>query len=305
MKFLTVATRGGALAIAQTEVVIGALKKVYPDLQIGIKKVATAGDRDRRTALWNLKETGFFTSLLEDALLAGQADFAVHSFKDLPTRQRDGLTIAAVCDRQFAEDCLISVEKITSIEELPHAARIGTSSLRRVAQLKRLRADLQPATIRGNVTTRIKKLEEGKFDAIILARAGVERLGLSDKISFCFDPRKFIPAPAQGALAVQTRTDDVETAEIISAIDDKNARTTALAERQVLATLQCGCHAPVGAFAEIVGEKIRIYAFISDLEGENFIKRSITGPINNADKLAEELASNLLSAGGKKILQNI
>jgi hydroxymethylbilane synthase len=304
-KVLTVATRGGKLAIAQTEIVIGALKKTYPDLQIAIKRVTTAGDRDRRTVLWNLKETGFFTSQVEDALLAGQADFAVHSLKDLPTRLRDSLTIAAVFDRQFVEDCLIAAKPIASIEELPHAAKIGTSSLRRIAQLKHLRADLQVMPIRGNVTTRLKKLEEGKYDAILLARAGVERLSLSDKISFCFDPRQFIPAPAQGALAVQTRTDDAETTEIISAIDDRMARTTAFAERQILTTLQCGCHAPVGAFAEITGEKINIYAFISDLEGKNFISRSITGPISNANKLAEELANVLLSAGGEKILQDI
>jgi hydroxymethylbilane synthase len=312
MKVLTVATRGGKLAIAQTEIVIGALKKTYPDLQIKIKKVTTAGDRDRRTALWNLKETGFFTSQVEDVLLANQADFAIHSLKDLPTKLREGLTIAAVFDRQFVEDCLIAAKPIASIEKLPQSAKVGTSSLRRIAQLRHLRADLQLEPIRGNVTTRIRKLEEacpraggGQFDAILLARAGVERLGLSDKISFCFDPRQFIPAPAQGALAVQTRTDDIETTELVSAIDDRIARTTALAERQILTTLQCGCHAPVGAFAEITGEKINIYAFISDLEGKNFISRSITGPISNANKFAEELASNLLSAGGENILQNI
>jgi len=304
MRILTVATRGGALAIAQTEIVIGALKKKFPDLKIEIKKVTTKGDRDRRTALWNLKETGFFTSLLEDALLAGEADFAVHSLKDLPTRFREGLTIAAVCDRQFAEDCLIAAKPIASIKGIPHAAKVGTSSLRRIAQLKRLRADLQLVPIRGNVTTRLKKLEDGKFDAIILARAGVERLGLSDKISFCFDPRKFIPAPAQGALAVQTRTDDVETAELISAIDDKIARTTAFAERQVLAALQCGCHAPVGAFAEIIGDNIKIYAFISDLEGKNFIKREFTGTTADTNQLADKLVKELLVAGGKEILES-
>jgi len=305
MKTLTVATRGGKLAIAQTGIVISALKKIYPGLQIEIKKVKTAGDRDRRTALWNLNETGFFTSQVEDVLLADQADFAVHSLKDLPTRPREGLTIAAVCDRQFAEDCLIAAKPVASIEELPHASKIGTSSLRRIAQLKRLRADLRLEPIRGNVTTRIRKLDEGRFDAILLARAGVERLGLADKISFCFDPRQFIPAPAQGALAVQTRTDDAETTEIISAIDDRMARTTALAERQILTTLQCGCHAPVGAFAEIVGDDIQICAFISDLEGKNFISRSISSLISDAFKLAEELANDLLSAGGQEILQDI
>ncbi len=196
MKVFTVATRAGKLAIAQTELVCSLLKEIHPDIQVEIKEITTAGDRDRRTALWNLKDTGFFTSTLEDALLTGQADFAVHSFKDLPTRQRDGLTIAAVCDRQYAQDCLIAAGSVTSIEQLPHAAKIGTSSLRRAALLKHLRPDLVPTAVRGNVLTRIGKLEEGKFDAVILARAGIERLGLTDKISFSFDPNQFIPAPA-------------------------------------------------------------------------------------------------------------
>lgn len=296
MKNLTVATRGGKLAIAQTEIVIGTLKKIYPGLQIQIKKVKTAGDRDRRTALWNLKETGFFTSQVEDVLLAGQADFAVHSLKDMPTRPREGLTIAAVCDRQFAEDCLIASKPVASIEDLPHTAKIGTSSLRRIAQLKRLRADLKLEPIRGNVTTRLKKLEDGKYDAIILARAGVERLGLADKISFCFDPKKFIPAPAQGALAVQTRVDDAETTKLISAIDDNVAHVAIFTERRVLATLQCGCHAPVGVFAEIVGEKIKLCAFISDLEGKNFIRQEVAGAAANANQIADKLADKLLKS---------
>ncbi len=330
MKILTVATRGGALAIAQTEIVISALKKNHPNLQIEIKKVTTKGDRDRRTALWNLKDSGFFTSLLEDALLAGEADFAVHSFKDLPTRQRDGLTIAAVCDRQFAEDCLIASKPVGSIEELPHAAKIGTSSLRRAAQLKRIRSDLKPSPIRGNVTTRIKKLDEGgsfgsaqdRFDAIILARAGIERLGLSDRIStsfrpesakggrsgeiyLIFDPAQFIPAPAQGALAVQIRSDDAETNRLVAAIDDEKCRTITFAERQVLVTMQCGCHAPVGAYAEIVGDDIKICAFISDLQGENFIRQEIAGPATKANDVAEQIANELLSTGGSEILREL
>ena len=305
MKTLTVATRGGALAIAQTEIVTGALKEIYPNLKIEIKKVTTKGDRDRRTALWNLKDSGFFTSLLEDALLAGQADLAVHSFKDLPTHQREELTIVAVCDRQFAEDCLIASTPITSIDQLPYAAKIGTSSLRRAAQLKRLRADLQPTPIRGNVTTRIRKLNEGGFDAIILARAGVERLGLVERISLIFDPAEFIPAPAQGALAVQSRSDDVEMNKLVAAIDDKNARIVTFAERQVLVTMQCGCHAPVGAYARIINNDIKIFAFISDLEGKNFIRREIVGPAREAIQLADKLAGELLSAGGCKILETI
>ena len=302
MNVLTVATRGGGLAIAQTEHVVATLQKIHPDIVINIKQVTTTGDRDRRTTLWNLKDTGFFTSQLEDVLTAGEADFAVHSFKDLPTAERKGLTIAAVFDRNFVEDCLVSASPVESIEQLPKGAKIGTSSLRRAAQIKHLRPDLEPTPIRGNVQTRLRKLHTDGFDAILLARAGLERLGLGDKISFVFDPAVFIPAPAQGALGIQARADNAETNEIIAAIDDQNARTTTSAERKILTTMQCGCHAPVGAYAKITGEEIEILAFISDLQGQNFISRQTTGPAENAEKLAEQIARDLLGSGGKQIL---
>ena len=305
MKSLTVATRGGALAIAQTEYVIATLKKIHPGLEIRIKEITTTGDKDRRTALWTLKETGFFTSQVEDALTAHEADFAVHSFKDLPTAQREGLTIGAVFDRNFVEDCLVAKEPVDSIDQLPKDAKIGTSSLRRAAQIRHLRDDLEPTPIRGNVHTRLQKLDTDQFDAILLARAGLERLGLADKISFIFDPAVFIPAPAQGALGIQTRAEDVETNEIIAAIDDENARTTTAAERKILTTMQCGCHAPVGAYAEITGRDIHIRAFISDLEGKNFIGRELAGPAENAEKLAEKLAKELLETDGKWILDKL
>jgi len=302
---LTIATRGTELALAQTQNVISLLKEKYPGMRIKIKKVAAEGDKDTRTVLWELKATGFFTSLLEDALAAGEADFAVHSFKDMPTKEREGLTIAAVCERRWAEDCLIGADSPGSIEQLKDSARIGTSSLRRMVQIKNLRKDLKPVPVRGSVLTRIRRLEEGKFDAIILARAGMERLGLGEKISFCFDPQRFIPAPAQGALAVQVRKDDVETSRLISAINDEKTRVVTLAERRILLTMRCGCHTPVGAFAKIVGDDIIIWAFVSDLTAENFIRRQIAGPIKDAEKLAEKLANELLQAGGRKILENL
>ncbi|MHC4739053.1 MAG: hydroxymethylbilane synthase [Planctomycetota bacterium] len=305
MKPFTVATRGTQLAIAQTQIVTGLLKKIYPDIKIKIKKIATAGDKDKKTALWNLKSTGFFTSQVENALLAQDADFAVHSFKDLPTNQPQGLTIAAVCDRQFPDDCLVAGQQVTSLDKLAKSATIGTSSLRRSAQVKNLRPDLIPTTIRGNVPTRIKAFEEAKFDAVILARAGLERLALENKISFSFNPEKFIPAPAQGALALQTRTDDTETNKLLAAIDNKNARLTTFTERQILITTKCGCHGPVGAFAKVLGNNIQIFAFISDLEGVNFIKRQITGPAAKAQQLAEKLGSQLLDAGGREILEKL
>lgn len=305
MKVLTVATRGGDLAIAQTKHVIATLKKVHSDIEIKIRQVSTPGDRDRRTALWNLKDTGFFTSQLEDVLTAGQADFAVHSFKDLPTAEREGLTVAAVFDRNFVEDCLVSASPVDSIEQLPNGAKIGTSSLRRAAQLRHLRPDLEPTPVRGNVQTRLRKLDTDNFDAVLLAHAGLQRLGLADRISHVFDPIEFIPAPAQGALAIQTRADDVETNQRIAAIDDENARITTSAERKILTTMQCGCHAPVGAFAKITEGEIRILAFISDVQGQNFISRELGGPAEDAEKIAKEIAQELLQAGGKDILESL
>jgi hydroxymethylbilane synthase len=219
-KKLIVATRAGSLAIAQTQIVVSAIKKNYPDIEIEIKEIISQGDKDRRTTLWELKSTGFFTSLLEDALLKGQADIAVHSFKDLPTAIRKGLVVGAVLKREFPEDCLVSAERIKSIEELPKGAKVGTSSLRRIIQLKRLREDLECLPIRGNVNTRLRKLGKGQFHAIVLARAGLERLGLGDKMSIVFNPTQFVPAPAQGALAVEIRADDIETNQVISKLDD-------------------------------------------------------------------------------------
>jgi hydroxymethylbilane synthase len=308
-KTLIVATRGGSLAMAQTQIVVSALQKIHPNIDIRIKKIASEGDKDRRTTLWELKSTGFFTSRLEDTLLANEADppkgevspkadIAVHSFKDLPTAIREGLTIAAVLDRKSPEDCLVSAKPIKSIDELPNAAKVGTSSLRRTIQLKRLRGDLKCVPIRGNVTTRLKKLECGEFDAIVLARAGLERLGLCDKISIVFDPTKFIPAPAQGALAVQIRADDKETEKIVSRLDDKNARVTTTTERLVFAALGCGCHAPAGVFAKINGEQITISGCFSDPEGQNFVQSTISGPVTDSENLAQLLADKLLRKDG-------
>ncbi len=302
---LTVATRSGDLAIAQTRMVISALKQAHPNLRIEIKEITTSGDRDRRTALWNLKNTGFFTSQVEDALIAREADFAVHSFKDLPTAPREGLAITAVYDRVYVEDCIVAKGKMDSIAQLAPGARIGTSSLRRVAQLRRIKPDLVPVTIRGNVKTRTKLVESGQVDAVILARAGIERLEMQDRISLVFDPHEFLPAAAQGALAIQTRTDDETVNEIITAINDKTARTSAQAERQVMATMRCGCHAPVGVYANIEADEINIQAFISDVSADRFLTFSIGGPVDQSIDLANAVADQLLSSGGAEILEEL
>ncbi len=305
MKVLTVVTRRGELAVTQTQTVIATLQEKHPGLEVRINEILSAGDRDRRTALWDLKDTGFFTSHLEEALLAGEADFAVHSFKDLPTQEREGLVVTAIYNRRWPEDCLLAKQPVDSLDRLPKSARVGTSSLRRAAQLRHLRPDLELVPLRGNVQTRINKLQTPDLDAIILARAGLERLGLAGLISLVFDPKQFIPAPAQGALAIQTRSNDRETVEIVRSIDDELARALVLAERQVLVTMKCGCHAPVGAYAEHNNGGIELHAFISNTDGRNMIKKHGRGPASEAVSLGERVAVTLLDAGGRDILRDL
>jgi len=295
-KLLTVATRAGRLAVVQTGTVCDALKRFFPELEIVAKPIATSGDRDRRTTLWELKETGCFTSQLEDAVLGGEADFAVHSLKDLPAREREGLTVAAVLDRKFPEDCLVVRGRVDSLDELPKGAKIGTSSLRRLVQMKRLRPDVQCVPIRGNVPTRLGKLDNGDYDALVLARAGLERLDLAERISVVFDPTDFIPAPGQGALAAQVRVDDRETGEIISRINDGSANEATSAERAIFAALNCGCHAPAGAFAAVLGRELSVWAFLAEPDGAGFVKEKVC--CDAAEFSAEGTARRILGACG-------
>jgi hydroxymethylbilane synthase len=304
-KNYTVATRASALAMTQSRGIVAAIKQIWTDVEISIKTIKTTGDQDISTALWKLEGTGFFTSQLEAALLGGEADFAIHSFKDLPTRIAEGLTIAALCRRQYVEDVLIAQKSVRSIQDLPQGAAVGTSSLRRRAQLKHIRPDLRIVTIRGNVETRVKKVDSGEVDAVVIARAGLERLGLANRINQIFDPTEFVPAPAQGTLAVQTRADDNDTIELVASIDEQNSRITASAERQVLAIMEGGCHAPIGAYAVIDGSIMNLIAFVSDLDGRRYIKRSIRGAVETWQTMAEELTNELLTAGGKQILKEL
>jgi hydroxymethylbilane synthase len=305
MKRFTAATRLSRLALAQTQLVAADLKRLRPDIEIVIKKITTSGDRDTSTALWKLEETGFFTSQLESALLNREADFAVHSFKDLPTSAGEGLTIAALCRREFVEDILVANKFIHSIQDLSAGAKIGTSSLRRRAQIKHIRPDIEPVTIRGNVETRIKKVDNGEMDAVILARAGLERLGLAKRINQVFEPTEFLPAPGQGTLAVQARADDGETIELAALLDDAFSRISSLAEREVLAIMEGGCHAPIGAYANINGKRMSLFGFVSDLEGSRYVKRFVEGQMENWQSLARQLADELLDAGGRQILEEL
>ena len=194
---------------------------------------------------------------------------------------------------------------VSSLDELPDGARVGTSSLRRAAQLKHSRPDVETAVIRGNVETRLRKLRAGEFDAIVLAKAGLERLGLTEAISLMFDPQQFIPAPGQGALAIQTRCDDEATNEIVMSINDPIVAALTGAEREVLTAMHCGCHAPVGAYAEVNGDAISLTAFVADRDGRRYVRKQRNGPLSAPLESGRKVAEELLKAGGRQILDDL
>ena len=305
MKSIRIASRASKLALIQTDFVRKLLESLSPDIQCSIVRITTKGDLNKSDFLYQAESKGLFTSEVENALLDNRVDLAVHSLKDLPTTLREGLVIAAIPKRESPADALVTRDNVTSIEDLPTGSTVGTSSLRRIAQLKLLRDDLKCVPLRGNVETRIRKVMESQVDAIIVACAGLNRLGLTDTISVILPPTEFIPAPAQGALAVQIRSDDKELAELVTQIDDKNSRTAVETERCVLETLHGGCSIPLGVFSEVRGNTITTSAILCELDGKNFVKRSVTSSIAEAKTGAVKLARQLLTEGGEEILTKI
>ena len=305
MRNIRIATRASRLALVQAEYIRDLLRKLCSDADISIVKISTKGDRDKSDFLYKTGTVGFFTSEVERAILDGGAEMAVHSFKDLPTAITPGLIVAAIPKRENPCDALVASSRADSIEALPPEATVGTSSLRRIAQLKHIRNDLKCVPLRGNVETRVRKVAAGEIDAAVIACAGLNRLGLTDKISAILPLEQFIPAPAQGALAVQIRSDDSELTELVSGIDDNDSRIAAGAERGVLAALHGGCSIPLGVHSQIRGNSITVNAVLSDLDGDKYIKRSATALIDNAQFCARKLAEDLLIAGGKEILEQI
>jgi hydroxymethylbilane synthase len=305
MRHIKIATRSSKLALVQAGLIRELFTNLYPDIEISLVKVTTKGDRDKSDFLYKSESVGLFTRQVEKTIIEQKADIAVHSFKDLPTAIAPGLVIAAVPKRDSPADALVTSLPISAIAQLPAGATIGTSSLRRIAQLLHIRADLNCMPLRGNIDTRLAKVASGQVDAAVIAAAGLNRLGLADKISAILPPSEFIPAPAQGALAVQIRDDDAELAGLLSKIDDRNSRITAEAERKVLAAMHGGCSIPVGVYAQIDGNTITIEAMISDVNGRNYIRRRKEGPLAESNSLAEKLADELLAAGGVHILNDI
>jgi hydroxymethylbilane synthase len=294
-------TRASALARAQTETVIRLLVAAQPELRCETQVISTAGDRTQATGepLPAIGGKGLFTEELERALRQGDIDVAVHSLKDLPTEDADGVVVGAVSAREDVRDCVIARDGMT-LAALPAGAVVGTSSLRRSAQLRRLRANLDVRSIRGNVDTRIAKVRAGEYDATILAAAGVRRLGLEDEVAEWLETDTMLPAPGQGALAIQCRADDDAVLELLREIDEPQARAETTAERAFLRTLGAGCAAPVAAYAvSTATPRVRVQGLVASVDGTEMVRVDGEG---DHHEVGVELALEALAAGADAIL---
>lgn len=299
---LVAGTRGSRLALRQTETILEALRAARPNVTFEVREVRTEGDRNASASLATIGGQGVFVKALEDALLRREIDFAVHSLKDMPAETAPGLVIAAVPHRADPRDALVAREG-AGIADLPQGARVGTGSARRAVQLRSLRPDVEAIDIRGNVDTRIRKVDSGAYDAAVLAVAGLERLGLLDRASEIFEPEAFLPAVGQGALAVEARADDTELIELLPAVDDSDAHRACDAERAFLLRLGGGCRLPFGALARVEGETLRICGFISNDGGSETFRAETDGPVADAESAGVRLAESLLEQGAERFVE--
>jgi len=314
MPNLIIGSRGSKLALWQSNWVKDRLEEVYEGLTVSIEVVKTTGDKLTEASLAQIGGKGVFTKEIEEALLDHRVDLAVHSLKDLPTVLPEGLCIAAITEREDARDALIVSEDlrkyiINSIEDLPRCARIGTSSLRRASQLRHARPDLQIIELRGNVDTRLRKLYEGDYDAIILASAGLKRLGFDHSISAYLPISEMLPAVGQAALAIETRIDDHRANMLLEVLNHQPTRYAVEAERAVLRSLGGGCAVPIAAFAYLkknrISHKLAVEALVADVEGRRLIRRQISGQAQEAEELGARLAEMLVEAGARDLLPRI
>ncbi|HEY7717355.1 MAG TPA: hydroxymethylbilane synthase [Pedococcus sp.] len=296
---LRLGTRRSALATTQSGWVAQRLRDLGHTVEL--VEIVTEGDVTS-APLATLGGTGVFAAAIRQALLAGEVDLAVHSLKDLPTAPEPGLVVAAVPEREDPRDALVARDGLT-LGELPSGAVVGTGSPRRVAQLAALGLGLEVKDIRGNVDTRIGYVRSGALDAVVLARAGLSRLGRLDEVTETLDPLQMLPAPGQGALAVECRSGDTEVRELLAALEDADTRACVTAERALLAALEAGCSAPVGALAEVVegeaGPELSLRAFAGAADGTGDLRRSVVGPVDHAARLGADLAAILLEDGAE------
>ena len=312
MKPLRIGTRGSALALWQANFVADSLERLH-GVSSELVRIRTSGDRMQSAPVAQVNAQlsapgglkGIFIKEIEDALLAGTVDLAVHSMKDVPTETPAGLAFAAITRREDPRDCLVA-RPARTLQNLPAGARVGTSSLRRQAQLRHARPDLQLLDLRGNVDTRLKKLAVGEFDAIVLAIAGVNRLGASNEITQVLQPEVMLPAVGQGALGIETRADDREVAGLVAALDDAEARACVTAERALLRELEGGCQVPLGAYARRQGGELLLEARVYSPDGAQCVRgedRGPASPLSAAEELGTRLARQLIANGADRILR--
>lgn len=301
---IRIGTRGSDLARWQADHVAGRLRALPGEPTVELEFIQTEGDKILDVALSRLPGKAFFTKELEQAILDERVDLAVHSMKDVETRMPDGLVLGAVLQREDPRDVLIARDGVR-LDGLPHGATIGTSSLRRAAFLQRWRPDLRIKDLRGNVPTRIDKLDAGEYDAIVLAAAGVKRLGREDRITDYFTADILPPAVSQGAIAVQLREGDDRVGAFVAALEHAPTRAATRAERALLRTVEGGCQIPVGAHATVAGETLHLAAAICSLDGTESVAGASEGPLADAQALGEALGRELLERGGEAILAEI
>lgn len=301
---LKIGTRQSLLALWQSNHIAACLRKQYPDCEVVLKKIVTKGDRILDVPLAQIGGKGLFTKEIEEDLLSGEVDLAVHSLKDMPTVLPEGLCLTAITERANVGDAFVS-NKYNSFAELPLGAVVGTSSLRRKAQLLAARPDLTIRDLRGNVDTRLRKLDEDLYDAIILAAAGLERLGHGDRIKAVIPSNVCLPAVGQGALAIECRTNDAEVRQMLDFLNDVPTVYATNAERAFLGLLEGGCQVPIGVHADVEGDKIKIEAIIAALDGSTVLRDTVEGPASDAVALGQALGRKMLANGGQEILAAI
>ncbi len=299
-----IATRASRLALWQANHVSELIKEVAPQCNVELVHVSTVGDRDRERSLPQFGGFGVFTREIQNAVLDGRADLAVHSLKDLPTDSVDGLTLAAVPERGSVSDALVlpTSSPGSDLDGIAEGARVGTGSLRRRAQLLHQRSDLELVDIRGNVETRLQKLDDGDYEAIVLAVAGLERLGLADRISATLEAPRFLPAVGQGALGLECRRDDDGVRSLLELLDHPPTQTAVTAERALLNELRAGCHAPVGASTTSTADGLTLTSVVLSVDGQKRLTASITGTAADARQLGADVATELKRQGAEELI---
>ncbi|MFW1952359.1 hydroxymethylbilane synthase [Acinetobacter beijerinckii] len=302
MKTLKIATRQSPLALWQAEHIRFRLNELYPDLTVELVKFVTQGDKILDTPLAKIGGKGLFVKELEAALLDGRADLAVHSMKDVPMHLPENLSLAVICEREDPLDAFVS-NQYSNFDELPLGAKVGTSSLRRKCQILQLRPDLEIIDLRGNVGTRLSKLDDGLYDAIILASAGLKRLGLADRIRHSLDPVISLPAVGQGALGLECRENDHELLALIQPLQHQETSICVRAERAFNAYLEGGCQVPIAGYATLVNAQLKIEGRVGSVDGKTLLKEALEGSADEAEQLGEQLAQRLLAQGAGELLK--